>query len=117
MTVPVGVVILSMASMVREKPNETLKYPAIGYSKTMIDNYTLRFPRNVKVKRIPNNVNFKNALYHYQATYQIKGDEVKVTRIFESNHKSSVSDPHFNEVRKETFKILQRDLRSQVFYD
>ena len=116
-TVPVGVVIISMASMIREKPNESLKYPAISYSKTMIDNYTLRFPRNVKVKRIPNNVNFKNALYHYQATYQIKGDEVKVTRIFESNHKSSVSAPNFNDLRKETFKVLQRDLRSQVFYD
>ncbi len=116
-TVPVGVVILTMASMVREKPNETLKYPAIAYSKTMIDNYTLRFPSNVKIKRIPNNVNFKNALYHYQASYQLKGDEVKVSRIFESNHKSSVSGPNFGESRNAVFKVLQRDLRSQIFYE
>jgi hypothetical protein len=70
-----------------------------------------------EIKRIPNNVNFKNALYHYQASYQIKGDEVKVSRIFESNHKSSVSGPTFGESRNAVFKVLQRDLRSQIFYD
>jgi hypothetical protein len=117
LTVPVGVVITTIAAMVREKPNETLKYPAISYSKTMIDNYTLKFPSNVKIKRIPSNVNFKNALYHYQASYQLKGDEVKVSRIFESNHKSISSGPKFAESRNAVFKVLQRDLRSQIFYD
>jgi hypothetical protein len=116
-TIPVGVVILSMNAMVREKPNETLKYPAISYSKTMIDNYTLKFPRNVKIKRVPSNVNFNNALYHYQASYQLKGDEVKVSRIFESDHKSISSGPKFAESRNVVFKVLQRDLRSQIFYE
>lgn len=117
MTIPVGVAISSISTFVREKPSNTLKFPSICYSKSVVENYTLKFPSNVKIKHIPDNVDFKKNQIKYQATYQLNRDEVKVKRVFESNHKSSVCDAGFNDVRKEVFKVLQRDLRSQVFYD
>lgn len=116
-TIPVGAAIASISNIAKEKPNDALQFPSICYSRTMVENYTLKFPSNVKIKRIPNNVDFKKGPIKYQANYQIKGDEVKVKRLFESNHKSSLCETNFNDVKKETFKILQRDLRSQIFYE
>ena len=117
MTIPVGVVISSSSSLIHKKPNNSLKFPSICYSKALVENYTLKFPNNTKVTRIPNNVEFNNGPIKYQATYWQNGNEVKVRRVFKSNHKSSLCDINFNNVRKETFKVLQRDLRSQVFYE
>jgi len=117
MTIPVGVVISSIYSSVNKKPSDSLRFSSICYSKALIENYTLKFPSNAKIKLIPNNVDFKKGQIKYQATYQLKGDEVKVKRVFESNHKSSVCDENFHEIRKDTFQVLQRDLRSQIFYE
>lgn len=103
--------------MVREKPTASLKYPAISYSKRMVDNYTLKFPKNVKIIHIPNNVNFKSPLYRYQALYRLRDNEIKVLRIFESNHQSSVSGGAFGQSRNALFNVLQHDLRSQVLYE
>lgn len=115
--IPVGVTIASIASMAKAKPNEALNFPSICYSKTMIENYTLKFPRNSKIKRIPFNVDYKKWPFKYQASYHLKGDEVIVKRLFESNHKSSLCDANTNNAKKDFFKVLQRDLRSQVFYE
>jgi hypothetical protein len=117
MAIPVGVVMTSIYSLASEKPIAQVKYPSICFSRNLLENYTLKFPRNVKIKRIPKNVNFEMAPFKYQATYQLKKDELKVRRMFESNHKSSVCGPNFAESRNAAFKVMQRDLRSQIFYD
>ena len=117
MNVPVGVVLSSITSLASEKPIAQVKFPSICYSKNHLENYTIKFPKNVKIKRIPNNVDFKIGPFKYQATYQLKKDELKVRRMFESNHKSSVCGPGFGESRNAVFKVMQRDLRSQIFYD
>lgn len=115
--IPVGVTIASIASMAKTKPSEKLNFPSICYSKTMIENYTLKFPSNSKIKRIPSNVDYKKSPFKYQASYQLKGDEVMVRRLFQSNHKSSLCDANTNNAKKDFFKVLQKDLRGQIFYD
>jgi hypothetical protein len=55
--------------------------------------------------------------FKYHAIYKLQKDELKVRRMFESNHKSSVCGPKFAESRNALFKVMQRDLRGQIFYD
>ena len=116
-TVPIGVTIASIASMAQEQPDESAQFPSICYSKTMVENYTLKFPSNAKIKRIPSNVSFKKGQISYVASYQLKGEEIFIKRTFKSDHESSVCENDFNDLKKEVFRVLQRDLRSQIFYD
>jgi hypothetical protein len=66
---------------------------------------------------VPANVDFQNAYIRYTASYSLESNEVKVNRIFQMSIGSSICPENFNDPRKEAAKVLQRDLRSQIFYD
>jgi hypothetical protein len=117
MRIPAGIVLANIQGLVKDKPIANVKYPSMCYAKTVFENYTLKFPSNTKITRIPSDVNYQEGSFKYQVTYQLNKDELKVKRMYESNHKSSVCGPNFSESRMAFFKVLQRDLRSQIFYD
>ena len=117
MTLPIGIKLNSLTTLVSEKPRDLLRYPSICTSKTLEENYTLIFPEKTKITRVPNNVNYKNVRIQYKAFYSLKGNTLKVTRSFKSEHDSSVCDDNFNSLRKDAVSVIQRDLRSQIFYN
>ncbi len=116
MTVPVGVKLNNLTSLVSEKPRPKATFPIICFSKTLQENYTLLFPETTKIKKIPNNVDYKNSKIHYHAHYSQNGNNINISRTFESEHNGSVCDADFNDLIKEAFSVIQRDLRSQIFY-
>lgn len=117
MTIPAGIKLTNFNVLVSEKPRDFLRYPATCASKTYEENYLITFPENTKVTRVPANVDFKDAYIRYSASYSLKSNEVKVSRIFQMNLASSICPEGFNDHRKEGVKVIQRDLRSQIFYD
>ncbi len=117
MTIPVGVTLTSINGLGKDKPLKKEKFPAICYSKTMVETYTLVFPKNVKVTKIPPNLDYKKGSIHYKASYKQDGDKIYALRAFLSDHAGSLCEAGFNDVRKEFFKVVQRDLRSQIFYE
>jgi hypothetical protein len=117
MTIPAGIKLTNFRALVSEKPRDFLRYPATCASKTYEENYLITFPENTEVTRVPANVDFKNTYIRYSASYSLDGNEVKMNRMFQMSIGSSICPDGFNDLRKEAAKVIQRDLRSQIFYD
>jgi hypothetical protein len=116
-TLPVGIKLNGLITLVTEKPRDVVRYPSTCSSKSFEENYTLIFPEKTKITHVPSNVDYKNARIQYKAVYSLKGNIVKVNRSFKSQHDSSVCADDFNELRKDAVSVIQRDLRSQIFYN
>jgi hypothetical protein len=83
----------------------------------LVENYTIAFPKGTKITNIPSNVDYLNGSIHYRAIYKNKDDRIYSFRALKMSHKNGVCDAGLDEEKKGFFKVLQRDLRSQVFYD
>ena len=83
----------------------------------MEETYTLNFPTNTHITRIPADVNFQNDSISYKATYRLNTNKVEVFRRYQLENSSHVCDASSNERKLAFFKVLQRDLKSQIFYD
>ena len=64
----------------------------------MTENYTLKFPSNLKINRIQTNVAYRKEQITYLASYKLSNEEVIIKTVFESDHKSSGCNKHFKEV-------------------
>ncbi|MEI8363619.1 MAG: hypothetical protein WCG35_10435 [Betaproteobacteria bacterium] len=83
----------------------------------MEETYTLTFPSNTIIKRIPSDVNYQNTSISYTATYHLYGNKVEVFRRYQVENETHVCDASSNERKLAFFKVLQRDLKSQIFYE
>ena len=79
--------------------------------------YTLNFPTNTHITRIPTDVNYQNDSISYKATYRLNANKVEVFRRYQLENASHVCDASSNERKQAFFKVLQRDLKSQIFYE
>jgi hypothetical protein len=115
--VPVGLAAGAIAKLGKHKPRDVIKFPIVCYSNTMEETYTLAFPSNTAITRIPSNVNYQNASISYTATYHLNGNKVEVFRRYQVENETHVCDASSNERKLAFFKVLQRDLKSQIFYE
>ena len=58
-----------------------------------------------------------NASIHYRAIYKQEGNKIYAFRALKMSHENGVCKAGFNDEKKVFFRVLQRDLRAQVFYD
>jgi transglutaminase-like putative cysteine protease len=116
-SVPVGLAEGSIARLGKNKPRDAIKFSTACYSNTMEETYTLTFPSSTRITRIPSDVNFKNASISYTATYHLVGNKVEVFRRYQAENETHVCDASSNDRKLAFFKVLQRDLKSQIFYD
>jgi hypothetical protein len=116
-TIPVGVVLTNLTSLGKDKSANNYRFPQICYSRTLLENYTIAFPKGTKITTIPSNVNFNNTSINYRAIYKQEGDKIYASRVLKINHKNGVCEAGFNDEKKVFFNVLQRDLRGQVFYN
>jgi len=117
MVIPFGIKLTNFNALIFERPKDTLMFPSVCASKTYEENYTLTFPESTKITKVPSNIEYQNPNIEYKASYSLEGNTLNVSRIFKSQHKSSVCADDFNDLRKEAVKVIQRDLRSQIFYE
>ncbi len=117
MTVPVGISISSISSLGKDRPIEKERFPAICFSKTMVETYTLVFPKNTKITKIPPNLDYEKGAIHYKASYKRDGNTIFAFKAFSSDHPGVVCEAGFNDVKKDFFRVVQRDLRGQIFYE
>ena len=85
-------------------------------SQTHLESYSIEFPKNVAIDGVPENIRFKNDAVRYSATYTIKDRVVEVNRSLQIQYKSSVCGLEENKLWRSFHKVLQKDLRSQIFY-
>ncbi len=117
MRIPVGVTQGELTSLGRSKPKDNAKFPIACYSNTMQENYSVTFPTSTHITRIPTDVNYEDSGISYQATYHLNGNKVDVFRHYQSENPNHVCGTDRSARKLAFFKVLQRDLKAQVFYD
>jgi transglutaminase-like putative cysteine protease len=85
-------------------------------SQTHQEFYSIEFPKNVTIDGVPEGTKFKNEVVNYTSTYIVKDRIVEVRRTLKIQHKGSVCGLAENKLWRSFHKILQKDLRSQIFY-
>jgi transglutaminase-like putative cysteine protease len=113
---PVGLAPGGIAGLGINKPVEKRQWQYSCVSRVFEDNYRIQFPTTVVLGELPNGVTYNQAGINYQSTYEKNGQSVVVHRKLQVERPSDVCTPQDNEAWKSFHAVLQRDLRSQVFY-
>ena len=77
----------------------------------------MEFPPNVKVTRVPKNINFEQGGTHYQSSYIQNGNQVDIKRVLKVQRPGAVCQAEELEVFKAYFPIFLSDMRGQIFYE
>ena len=117
MTIPVGLTQGRIYTISKDKPLDTRKYPYSCFGRTYLDYYTLEFPKKTRITRIPSNVIYNSNGMSYKATYKKKDNVINVTREMILDDKSMFCEAKREEQKHAFFDVLQKDLRSQIFYE
>ena len=75
----------------------------------------IRLPPKVRIERIPADVSFSKGPLRYSATYRRTGNVVHVTREIVADRPSHTCTARDDEDWAALLRVLQRDLRGQVF--
>jgi transglutaminase-like putative cysteine protease len=113
---PVGLAPGIIANFGVQKPLDKRESAYPCFSRMLEDRYRIEFPSNVTLGQIPKGVRYDGGGIRYRSSYELSGHSVVVHREFEVQHPSNVCTPQDNEAWKAFHLVLQRDLRSQVFY-
>jgi transglutaminase-like putative cysteine protease len=113
---PVGLAPGIIANFGVQKPLDKREKPYPCFSRMLEDRYQIEFPSNVTIGQMPEGVSYVGGGIRYRSSYEISGHSVVVHREFEVQHPSDVCTPQDNEAWKAFHAVLQRDLRSQLFY-
>jgi hypothetical protein len=117
MIIPVGLTQGRIYSLSKDKPLDSRKYPYSCFGRTYLDYLTIEFPKKTKITRIPSNVSYNKDGMSYKASYKKKDNIINVTREMILDNKNMFCEAE-REVRKHAFfNVLQKDLRSQIFYE
>ena len=117
MTIPVGLTQGRIYTISKDKPLDTRKYPYSCFGRTYLDYYTLEFPKKTRITRIPSNVIYNSNGMSYKATYKKKDNVINVTREMILDDKNMFCEALRETQKHAFFDVLQKDLRSQVFYE
>ena len=77
----------------------------------------LTFPSGMKVTRVPKNVSFAKGDLKYFSTYELKGQVLKIKRVYASFYKEKICGAEADVVFNAFTQVLRRDLRQQVFFE
>jgi hypothetical protein len=113
---PVGLSPGGVSAIGAFKPVEQRSWPWECYSRVLEDRYRIELPANVAIGQIPKGVTYQSADVRYESTYEEKDHTLVVHRLLEVQRAGDVCAPQDNEAWKAFHTVLQRDLRSQIFY-
>ncbi len=114
--IPMGVSVNLILDESQNKPINKRFIPHVWYPSIYRERYEIEFPEKTKITRIPSNMSFHKADIQYDSTYRLERNKLFVTRTLIEDHKGEVVQPNESTSMKEFIPLLQKDLRSQVFY-
>ena len=117
MKIPMGVSVNVILEETQSKPLAKRDLPHVWYPSVYRERYEIEFPENTKITRIPSNMSFHKTDIQYDSTYRKVGNKLYVTRTLIEDHKGEVVEPDDKTSIKEFIPFLQKDLRSQIFYE
>ncbi len=117
MTIPYGLTPGFLKRMASSKVITNRRFPVACSSIRHTELTTLAFPAKMKIQRVPSKIHAREGAFEYDATYELKGQVLSISRVFTSKRDKPVcnekDEKDWNALRTK----LQQDLRSQVFFN
>jgi hypothetical protein len=104
-----------MKALSTSRPISGRRFESACVSARHREEVEIRLPPKVRIERIPVGVNFTQGPLRYSATYRRTGNVVQVTREIVADRASSICTARDDEDWAALLRVLQRDLRGQVF--
>jgi len=105
--------ILAAAQSVMEPDDQ---FPATCTGGLLVEDYAIELPKGIKILSLPQDLKISTPLVSYQASYQRKGNTLKVKRTLDDRTQGNVCAPEvFAEYRKVAEKVID-NLKEQVLY-
>jgi transglutaminase-like putative cysteine protease len=117
MKIPMGVSVNLILDESQNKPIAKRFIPYVWYPNIYRESYVIEFPEKTRITRVPENMSFHKTDIQYDSTYRLERNKLYVTRTLIEDHKGEVVQPDEKTSFKEFIPLLQKDLRSQVFYE
>lgn len=117
LSIPVGMSVGAIVGNMLPKPKDKLNFPVRCESFSYSNHVEIEFPPNVKIRNIPDNVNYKDDAVRYTAKYILKGNKLEISRDLVSQHPGMVCGDAENEMDKKFFPVFQQDMLAQVIYE
>jgi hypothetical protein len=115
MVIPVGLAPGRLRSLVTTKPLSDRRFESACGSSRHREETEIRLPPKVRIERIPADVSFSKGPLRYIATYRRTGNVVQITREMVADRASHICTARDDEDWAALLRVLQRDLRGQMF--
>ena len=116
-SVPMGLAPREFEQIAFSKSIDKPTKPVVCRSRTLEDIQVIEFPSNVRLGLIPVNVNYKGGDINYSSSYLKKESQIEIRRKVIIQHPSMVCGPAQIKAWNKFVGVLQKDLRSQIFYE
>ena len=115
MAIPVGLAPGRLRGMSTSRPTSERRFESWCGSARHSEEVEIRLPPRVRIERIPANVSFSKGPLRYSATYRRTGNVVQITREIVADRASHICTARDDDDWAALLRVLQRDLRGQVF--
>jgi hypothetical protein len=115
MTIPVGVTPGLLRAMATSSQPVLRRFDRYCLSWQHREEIELRLPPQVRIDRIPADTRFQRGPLRYSATYRRIGQVVSITRELAADRPSHTCNASDDADWTALLRVLQRDLRGQVF--
>lgn len=88
----------------------------VCWSGTSVEEYTYRFPRNLKIVSVPDDMKIANDFLSYRATYRLKGNTLTVKRSIDDRTPGNICTPAMASAYKKFAMQAARNVKAQVIY-
>lgn len=116
LTVPVGLAPGEIAWAGSNRPEQDLNFPTRCSSRLVEERYSLSFPANVSIEAVPQGTRFQRGDIRYESRFTRAGRKVTVHRTLRVQLASNICGKKESQDWMAFYKVLQRDLRSQIIY-
>ena len=97
-------------------PQQIEEYEITCGSGSSREEYVYRFPDNFRILDVPESKKIKGSYLSYQASYQLNGNVLTVTRQLDDSTLGPTCSPELMKAQKDVLQMISRSLRSQVVY-
>ncbi|MGB4560036.1 MAG: transglutaminase-like domain-containing protein [Burkholderiaceae bacterium] len=116
LAIPVGLAPGLIASAASNKPEPESDIPSRCSSRVVEEKYDLNFPVNVSIEDIPKGARFERGDIFYESRFVQDGRKVSLHRTLRVQRASKICGVKESRDWLAFYKVLQRDLRSQIIY-
>lgn len=117
MTIPVGLTYGKMMSYASIKAPEARRFPTACGSSGHVERIQLSLPAEVRITRMPKDIEFKSETIAYSSTYRVVDQTLMVERQLATRRGKTMCGVEDDQEWNRFTAVLKRDVRQQVFLE